>query len=246
MLSKNKVNYIQSLCHKKKRAEEKLFIVEGNKIITTILTQKPQLIHSIYALPNWIKENEKHLKNNLLVEAIEEASLKKISSLSTPNDVLALLYMEKGEGLPNPNKEWVLVLDGIQDPGNMGTIIRIADWFGVKQIVCSNETVDYYNSKALQSTMGSFLNVTIHYTNLVQYCIANKAAKTYAALLNGLDIRKAKPNKNGILIIGNEGKGISKELLELMHQPISIVGNGEAESLNAAVATGIILSHLIP
>jgi TrmH family RNA methyltransferase len=137
-----------------------------------------------------------------------------------------------------------LVLDTIQDPGNLGTIIRIADWFGIENLVCSIGCADMYNAKVVQSTMGSLGRVNVIYTNLVEWLNENNKIKIYSASLEGKDVKAFGKLKEGILIIGNEANGVSDELMELVNEKINIPRIGEAESLNAAVATGIILSHV--
>ena len=137
-----------------------------------------------------------------------------------------------------------MILDGLQDPGNFGTIIRIADWFGIENIICSNDCVELYNPKVIQSTMGSFTRVKVIYRELEIYLQENKLP-VYGALLNGTDVRKIVKPKEGLLLIGNEGKGIRDSILPYINNAISIEKVGQAESLNAAIATGILLSHLV-
>ena len=244
MLSKNKVKYIQTLCHKKQRLQENFFLAEGEKIISELLTQKKYTINELYALPQWVAAN-KALYKNIPITEISLAELQKISNLTTPNKVLAIVENYTDTEQPNANTQLVLALDGIQDPGNMGTIIRLADWFGIQHILCSHTTVDWQMPKVIQATMGSFVRVTITYTNLANYIVTNNIVNVAIATIHGTDIKKIEPLQNGIIIMGNEGNGISQSLTELATQQISIVRKGNAESLNVAVATGIILSHLV-
>jgi RNA methyltransferase, TrmH family len=243
MLSKNKIKYIQSLHHKKQRNEDLLFIAEGEKIVNEILAVAPQLIHSIYATEEWVATQTN--LDAIPYEVIEFFELEKISTLQTPNKVLAVVQFLGNDELPNVAKEWVVLLDGIQDPGNLGTIIRICDWFGVKHLICSPNTVDCYNTKVIQASMGSFLRVQVQYTNLIEFVKTQLEVPIFAAVLNGTPIHEVSTLQNGIVIIGNEGKGIDETLLELCTEKITIPAKGVAESLNASVATGIILSHLI-
>jgi RNA methyltransferase, TrmH family len=243
MLSKNKIKYIQSLHHKKQRNEDLLFIAEGEKIVNEILAVAPQLIHSIYATEEWVATQTN--LDAIPYEVIEFFELEKISTLQTPNKVLAVVQFLGNNELPNVAKEWVVLLDGIQDPGNLGTIIRICDWFGVKHLICSPNTVDCYNTKVIQASMGSFLRVQVQYTNLIEFVKTQLEVPIFAAVLNGTPIHEVSTLQNGIVIIGNEGKGIDETLLELCTEKITIPAKGVAESLNASVATGIILSHLI-
>ncbi len=245
MLSKNKIKYIQNLYQKKQRDLEHVFLAEGDKITKAIIAQKPNWIISIYATTQWLNNNQNSLKNIETTEITEE-ELKKISCLQTPNQVVSIVKMQSQTQQFNPQNDWVIALDGIQDPGNLGTIIRLADWYGISQIVCSQNTVDCYNPKVIQSTMGSFLQVNVTYTDMEKYLEQNKKCPIYAALLAGKDVITVKPkNQNGIILIGNEGKGIADNLIKLCNSPITIKGKGNAESLNAAIATGIILSHLV-
>ena len=155
------------------------------------------------------------------------------------------VFYKKEDKITGLKDNFSLMLDEIKDPGNMGTIIRTADWFGVKNIICSNECVDYYNPKVVQATMGSLCRVNIIYTELEEFINKNKAIKTYAATLSGKPLSSFNKLKEGIILIGNESKGVKENLLKLVAEQITIPKQGEAESLNAAVACGIILSHLI-
>jgi len=242
MLSKSKVKYIQTLGQKKFRDQEGLFIAEGPKIITDLLECAPAKIKAIYAVPEWINEN-KQLNTSIEITEIAATDLEKISQLKTPNQVLAVLeYFQLPTTIQTENKI-TLVLDGIQDPGNLGTIIRIADWFGVEQIVCSNESADVYNPKVVQSTMGSIARVKVFYTDLVEF-LHNQQTTIYATALEGQDINSIEKLKEGIIVFGNESKGISKEIMNLATNKITIPKKGKAESLNAGVAAGVVLSHL--
>ncbi len=239
MLSKNEIKYIQSLCQKKFRQEEGVFIAEGTKLATELL-KSDFTIRKIYALADWKPTN------NLQLAPIKvtEAELAKISSLQTPNQVLMVVEEKKQLMLSLPENGVTIMLDGIQDPGNLGTIIRIADWFGIEKIIAGEHTADLYNPKVIQSTMGSFIRVKVVYRALEELLSTSKLP-VYGALLKGLPIQQSTTIQNGILLIGNESKGISENLLEWVTNPVTIPRVGGAESLNAAVATGIILSHLI-
>jgi len=244
MLSKSQVKYIQSLGHKKSRDEERMFIAEGPKIVEDFLWNGSVGIKQIYAVKNWLDGNNKNTGDIDLIE-ITEQELERLSLLKTPNQVLALV--EKFE-LPNENdlkNKLSIVLDTIQDPGNLGTIIRIADWFGVKDIICSNDCADMYNSKVVQATMGSIARVNVFYKELLPWLKEQDSIKIYATALNGNAINDFGKIREGIIVIGNESKGINDSILEIADEKISIPRIGDAESLNAAVATGIILSHLV-
>lgn len=243
MLVKQKIKDIQSLGQKKHRDATGAFIAEGPKLAAELLQAAPSSIREIYALADWISEN-KHLPEHISVSEITEQELEKISQLATPNKVLLVLDQFATNAPSHLKDRITLVLDTIQDPGNMGTIIRLADWFGIAQIVCSADSADIYNPKVVQSTMGSIARVNVYYTELSDWLPQQKDVRIYAASLAGQDIISLKKIKEGILVIGNESNGISPEIMELANVKITIPRKGNAESLNAAIATGIILSHI--
>ncbi|MBP6456300.1 MAG: RNA methyltransferase [Chitinophagaceae bacterium] len=239
MLTKAQVKHISSLGIKKYRQEFQQFVIEGPKMVDELLQSKLE-IEKIYALNSW---HSSFLKNLHTVEIIEDYELKKISQLETPNEVLAIARFKKEK--INFNLDNIsIALDDIQDPGNLGTIIRIADWYGINQIYCSPKTVDMYNTKTIQASMGSIFRVSIHYVDLIKELSPLKE-RCMAAVLNGTSIKECKLPTNGILIIGNESKGINEDLLKICNHKISIPRKGKAESLNAAIACGIICSILI-
>jgi len=243
MLSKTQVKYIQSLGQKKSRDQEGLFIAEGPKIIDEFLTNPDVRLRQIFALKNWTDANRSKIGNIELIE-IDEAELERVSQQKTPNLALAVVEKFKTNELPDLKNKITLSLDTIQDPGNMGTIIRIADWFGVENIICSNDCADIYNPKVVQSTMGSIARVNIFYTDLQNWLTRNTEISSYATALSGKPVDAIGKLKEGIIIIGNESKGIRDDVLQLAKEKISIPKIGNAESLNAAVASGIILSHI--
>ena len=240
MITKNQVKYIQSLGQKKCRDAEQVFVAEGPKLVNELLTAENSRIVHVYALKEWIGIS----KANVAVTEVLPDELQKISQLTTPNQVLAIVKKIEWESAPVIKGNISLALDEIQDPGNMGTILRLADWFGVKNIFCSMDCVDVYNPKVVQASMGSITRVRIEYTDLFSWLKDNNELRIYATTLNGKDITKMEKLNEGIIVIGNESKGIGEEILELSNVQITIPGKGKAESLNAAVATGIILSHL--
>ena len=239
MPGKSKTKYIQSLGEKKFREKEGVFVAEGPKLVKELLKAEFE-VHEIYALRKWLDENNKFIKSEVTFE-ITEAELKGISFMTKPQSVLALVKMPVTNTFVTKGKI-ILALDAIQDPGNLGTIIRTADWFGVQHIICSKDCVDVYNPKVVQATMGSIARVNVIYTDLYSRLQKEKDSRIYAAVLLGKDLRKVKI-KAGIILIGNESKGIRPEILGLANEKITIPGIGKAESLNAAVAAGIILSH---
>ncbi len=239
VISKNDVKYIQSLYQKKNRDSEGLFIAEGPKLVKELL-QAGFVLKKTYALAEWAAVNG-HLGD---VTIVLPEQLEKISALQTPNQVVAIAEKHTIPVEPQLKGAFSLVLDGIQDPGNMGTILRIADWFGITQVIASTDTADVYNPKVVQATMGSITRVNVWYKQLQPWLQA-AGVPVYAALLDGLDVTTAGKVNEGVLIIGNEGRGIRPEILSFIQKPLTIKGKGGAESLNAAVATGIILSHIV-
>lgn len=238
MLSKKVLKDIQSLGLKKFREETGLFIAEGPKIVEELAQLVPEGIEAIYATSEFKPKSA--IERLQLVEA---ADLTRISQLKTPNQVVAVLRQFESKTPVVDN--WILYLDTIQDPGNFGTIIRIADWFGVQHVVCSQGCADLYNPKVVQSTMASIARVNVYYDKDESW-LKEQQTSIYAASLHGKPLQNFAKNRSGILLIGNESKGIRKEFLELSTEHITISRRGEAESLNAAVATGILLSHLVP
>jgi TrmH family RNA methyltransferase len=248
MLSHNQIKYINSLKIKKFRQQYNTFIVEGEKGVSELLnsTLKPL---NIYALKGWLNKNIEILDlNNIQYQEITDQELQKISDLVTPNQVLAIAEIPNTENhLSSDVNLMTLMLDGIRDPGNMGTMIRTADWFGIQTIICSDDSVDAFSPKVVQSTMGSFGRVNMYYTNLSQY-LKNLSAEVpvYGALLEAPAITKKTFSKPGIILIGSESHGISEVLIQYINEPVYIprIGNlhstNQAESLNASVANGII------
>lgn len=246
MLSKAQIKYIQSLQQKKLRHTHYVYVVEGEKIIYEYI-QSDYPLDNIYATEEWISENLALLqKKKLSVVEVTSRELEQISSLTTPNKVLALAKMPE---LPSAKvglaslltKGLHLALDNIQDPGNLGTIIRTADWFGVDSIICSEDCVDAYNSKVVQATMGSLARVKIFTTELSSL-FEKSSLPVYAATLEGENIFNKKLLKDAIVLIGNESKGLSNELAQLAHKKISVPRFGKAESLNASIAAAVILA----
>ena len=241
MFSKSTVKYIQSLQHKKFRDEEGVFVAEGPKLVKELLDGGIFTCRNIYALAEWPADSKNI--HQFSVEIIKDFELEKISSLSKPNQVLAVFEQKKATASPVLKNKITLALDDIQDPGNLGTIIRIADWFGIENIACSLKTADMYNSKVVQSTMASLQRVNLIYTDIERW-LKEQSVPKYAATLNGEPLSNFSSLKEGILIIGNESKGISDAVMKLADKKITIPRIGEAESLNAAVATGIMVYEI--
>jgi TrmH family RNA methyltransferase len=246
MLSKTHTKYIQSLQHKKFRDEHGLFLAEGPKVVMDLLNGRKFICKEIFALNSWLQAHNKQLSSlrETVVSDVADFELQKISSLTTAHDLVAVFEKRRPVVEIDPTSKITLALDTIQDPGNLGTIIRIADWFGIENIICSIGCADMYNAKVVQSTMGSLGRVNLIYTNLVDWLQQNNKVKVYSASLDGKDMKSLGKLKEGIIIIGNEANGVSDEVMKLVQEKITIPRIGEAESLNAAVATGIILSHL--
>jgi RNA methyltransferase, TrmH family len=245
MLVKSQVKYIQSLSQKKARDEEKLFVAEGPKIINELLAATNTSAVQIYAVENWISEQHELLTNveTDIIHMVSDAELERISFQPSPNQVLGLFKKPVFPNLNSLNGSISLVLDGIQDPGNLGTIIRSADWFGINRIFASEDSADAFNPKVVQSTMASITRVNLIYRDIGEL-IKTANVPVFAAVLEGKNLSELPKIKEGLIVIGNESKGIRHSILSGNYQPITIPKKGKAESLNAAVATGIILSHL--
>lgn len=243
MISKSEIKYIQTLFQKKFRDEAGSYLIEGPKILEEALTAARTAIKKIFGLSAWIDEYQP-LYPDIEMNAVTEVELGKISRLKTPNEVVALMAKPAATNIADPRQVLVLALDGIQDPGNLGTIVRIADWFGIPQVVCSEDCADLYNSKVVQATMGSLFRVQLHYKPLPAWIQQQKGVPVYGAVLNGASLKQVKKVTGGILVIGNESKGIRPEVAALLTEKITIEKKGGAESLNAAVATGILLAYL--
>ena len=241
MITRNQAKYIQSLGQKKLRDEEQVFIAEGPKLVNELLQADNCKVVQVYAIDEWANT----ARTNAEIIRITTDELQKISQLTTANQVLAIVKKINWSNDPAIKGMVSLVLDDIQDPGNMGTIIRLADWFGIKNIFCSSGCADIYNPKVVQSSMGSITRVRVEYIDLNALFEAHKDIRIYATVLDGRDVTKMEKLNEGLIVIGNESKGIREEIVKASNVQITIPGKGKAESLNAAVATGIILSHLV-
>lgn len=244
MLTKKTIKYIQSLSHKKFREQHNAFIAETPKVVEELLRSRRFAPEYIVAVQEWIEQNNKLFNPDPeKVIAVPKNDLAKISLLKTPHDVLAVFKIPENKLPENINDHLILLLDDLQDPGNVGTIIRIADWFGVNNIFCSRHTANIYNPKVVQATMGSLAHVHVFYTDLTEF-IKQQNRIILAATLDGIPVSKISSDSKAALIIGNEANGISAQLCDIAHRKITIPKAGKAESLNAAIATGILLSHL--
>ena len=236
MITNNEIKHIRSLTQKKHRQIAGEFIAEGQKLINDIIPSGMHL-EKIYTTDISAFTNTE----NITVEHISEKQLSQISNLKTPHKALAIVKIQDNNfDIKYAEKEWVLALDNINDPGNLGTIIRTADWFGIKHILCSLNTVDVYNPKVVQSTMGSIARVNVHYVDLKE-TIATMDSPVYGAYMEAENIKNIDLANNGVILVGSEANGISSELEDVITQKISIPRiNKGAESLNAAIATAIL------
>ncbi|MDB2462527.1 RNA methyltransferase [Algibacter sp.] len=235
MLSKSQIKLITSLKQKKYRQKHGFFVVEGVKTITELLHSNLEL-YKLYTTTSF----NFNAKDEVVVS---EQELKRISFLTTPNAALAIFKIPKPESI---NASGLIVaLDAVRDPGNLGTIIRLCDWFGIKELVCSKETVDCFNPKVVQATMGSITRVNINYVDLVPF-LKTSNLPVYGAFMDGENVYKSKLPQNGILVMGNEANGVSIEVEGIITEKISIPRFGTlqaTESLNVATATAILLSE---
>lgn len=237
-LTSKDIKWIRSLHDKAGRKESDCFMVEGRKIVTEAIEQNRfelVMIVEIYSENTTLAS----LPISSPIKHCSPAEMQRISSLKNPTDILAVLRLPK---INTPLiKQRVICLDNIQDPGNLGTIIRIADWFGIDTILASEQSADCFNPKTIQATMGSIFRVNIAYVNL-ETCLKEIKSPIYGAVMNGISIQETSMEPDGVLVIGNEGKGISEALMPYLSHRISIPRIGGAESLNAAVACGILVA----
>ena len=244
MISKNKIKYIRSLELKKNRNKEGKFVAEGFKVVDDLLALQPADL--IVATQEWL--HGKHFAAQTEVVEVTEEELKKVSFLQHPQQVLAVFKQATSGDYSINTNELNLALDGVQDPGNLGTIIRIADWFGITHIYCSQDTADVYNPKVVQATMGSIARVKVEYGNLLALVESLPAdVPVYGTLLDGDNIYQQQLENRGLIVMGNEGKGISPALAKKVNRRLLIPnfpeGRATADSLNVAIATAITCSE---
>ncbi|MBK8445032.1 MAG: RNA methyltransferase [Sphingobacteriales bacterium] len=240
MLSKARIQAVRALHQKKERQQQKCFIAEGDKLVRDLLESDFLHIRELYALPEWCSQYAA-LAAQLPLQQITAAELERISALQSPNQVLAVVDMPRIQVQASLLRRSVcFVLDHIQDPGNLGTIIRISDWFGMPYIFCINDCVEAYNPKTVQSTMGSLARVPVIETTASALRQQFSDIAWWGAVLEGEPLRTLAWQKPLFLVVGNESKGISQEVMNLLQRRITIERSGAAESLNAAIAAGII------
>ena len=243
MIGKNTIKWIKSLEMKKNRKREGLFVAEGPKVVGDLISRFR--LHTVFATREW--QGGEKMEAHVAYHLVEDDELRRLSFLQHPQQVMAVFEMNKEEKVEVDADRITLMLDGVQDPGNLGTIIRIADWFGIDSIICSPDTADAYNPKVVQATMGSLGRVRVTYSQLTPLLSSiNGDMPIYGTLLDGKDIYQTELTQRGIIIMGNEGNGISEEVRKMVTHPILIprFRQGEsAESLNVAVATAITCSE---
>lgn len=243
MLSKNKLKFIRSLKEKKYRDEYDVFVAEGNKLVAELLTNSKCKL--LVAEKSFLESvNLSHAEEALEVNGGE---LSQISFVKNPQQALGVFYKKAVDENVNITSQLVLALDGIQDPGNMGTIVRLADWYGIRHIFCSSDTVDIYNPKVVQATMGAIARVHVHYVDLLAFLDKHSDLPIYGTLLDGENMYQQELTQNGILIMGNEGNGIrpetEKRITKRLFIPTYPIGQHSSESLNVAIATAIVCAE---
>jgi len=244
MLSKNKIKYIHSLELKKSRKEENVFVAEGHKLVGDLLGHFSCKL--LIATTSWMKSNQSIISNETI--EVTEDELRKASLLKTPQDVLAVFTQpDYPLDISAIRNSLCLALDDIQDPGNLGTIIRLADWFGIEHIFCSLNTVDVYNPKTVQATMGAIARVKLHYCSLTELISNLKDVPVYGTFLNGENIYNQELAKNGLIVMGNEGNGVGRDVEQLINKRLYIPNyppeRATSESLNVATATAVICAE---
>lgn len=249
MISNKQTKLITSLQKKKQRDLSSLYVIEGNKLVREYM-EAGEEIALLAALPEWLEIQPKQLLKRIEnISEVNPAELKKVSSLTSPNNALALVRIKKKRlNYKELEGKLSIALDFIQDPGNMGTIIRVAAWFGIKNIICSTNCVDAYSPKVIQSSMGAFLSTDIHYLKLQPFLIdmSEKSFPVFATTLKGNNIYKEDLLNKGIILFGNESKGISDELLPYVTQKLFIPGGSSlpgVESLNVATSASVVCSE---
>jgi TrmH family RNA methyltransferase len=243
MISKAKVRFIKSLQVKKYRLAEQCFLVQGAKVVKETLASEFKVV-TLLATAEFVSSTDrKILANAAEVIEVSAGELASVGSIDSNDAALAVVQMRERVDPQVPSGAYGLLLDDIRDPGNLGTIIRTADWYGVRQIIASPETTDLYNPKVINASMGSFLRVNLSYTILTDW-ILSTGLPVYGAFLDGADIHSTRFEKAGVIAIGNESRGISPAVEKLVRHRVTIPRYGKAESLNASAATAVILDNL--
>jgi len=240
MISTRQIKFVKSLQQKKNRIKHESFVIESHKNVLELLSSDHEILQ-LFATKDWIEENK--IDNSVLSNEVSEKELQRMSSLKTASDVLVVVKIpfqkDKKFNFDGVN----IILDEIKDPGNLGTIIRICDWFGVENIYCSKTTVDVYNPKVVQATMGSISRVNVFYNNLLDlFKQIPKTVNIFVTFIVGVDLNNVIIEGSSLVVFGNESKGISESLESKLTNRISINKKGTAESLNVAISTGIVLN----
>ncbi len=241
MLSKSEIKELKSLHQKKHREGMKRFLAEGDKLVKEAIASGAN-IREVYALADW-EGIEKVQTAGIPIKIIDQKQLDQICELRNPNMAVALLNMPQIDPEKELNKGWNIYLDRVRDPGNLGTIMRIADWYGIRTVICSPDSVEVYNQKVIQSSMGAVFRIQVLEMSEDEIIDKSKLMdiKLFAAVMDGDNIHNHAAPKQGVLLMGNEAKGLSNKLIESASERISIPGGGAAESLNVGVATGILV-----
>jgi TrmH family RNA methyltransferase len=243
MITKAKIKFIKSLQIKKYRTQEQCFIVEGAKSISELI-KSYFVVREICGTQEYIAENsEVFAQKGIPFSVVSTRDLQALGSFKTNEAGVAIAHMKKNEKPVLNDTEYGLVLDDIRDPGNLGTIIRTADWYGIDKIIASPDSTDFYNPKVIASSMGSFTRVRVYYTELTEFVRAYSGS-IYGAFLEGESLYTINFNKGGLIVMGNESNGISRELEKLVTNRVTIPRIGKAESLNVATATAIVLDNI--
>lgn len=242
-LSKNKLKYIRFLKEKKYRLQYGTFVAEGNKLVTDLLPfMKCQLLAGI---PDFL--NTLDLSAVEEVVEVNESQLAQASFLQHPQQVIAIFYQPQLDNTLDITNELALALDGVQDPGNLGTIVRLADWYGINNIFCSHDTADIFNPKVVQATMGAIARVKVHYVDLADFLSQHRETNIYGTFLDGKNMYEEQISATGIVVMGNEGNGIRPEIEKLINKKLYIpnypIGKQTSESLNVAIATAVICAE---
>lgn len=240
MLSKARIKFIKSLQVKKYRKQEQCFVVQGAKGVLELLASDFEVM-TVFGTSDFL--DRQAVKTGVEIVAVTERELEDLSEFQSNDATLAVARIKPNQAITIAEDEFALALDDIRDPGNLGTIIRTADWFGINKVIASDETADFYNPKVISATMGSFTRVDLYYTELDKY-LSNSKANIFGAFLNGKDIHHVDFGQGGLIVIGNESRGISPALESFITQRITIPRYGKAESLNAAIATAVICDNV--
>jgi len=251
MISRNRLKYLSSLKIKKVRTKHRQFIIEGDKIISDILKDGKTSFRQLIATSEWLRANNRLItcKAGEITEA-DLIDLERISSLETSPPVMAVLDMfEHTLDMKELSDTWCIALDTVQDPGNLGTIIRSVDWFGIRHIICNNGCADYFNPKVIQASMGAILRVNVYYgdlSSIIKEYSSGLSLPVYGTFMEGMPVYNIPGGKRGMIVFGNESRGVSEELIPLIQNRITIppgnYGTSHIESLNVASAVSVVCS----